>query len=252
MTLTMSWQPFSASPSPQVRGLETQWRVMFGTPMPELLTMIASAGPGRAHWAVALIKARAIAGDDPKSRALLGRFEMELATALGVATMRWPRRQRSITAPTAMAMDLPALDPSQQLMLALDPTATPTRDHAVISTLVSAAFAPREESPHAAELRARVCSLAVTPPARERWRSGFGLMPPDDVAPGEHHGAMRLLQRAFADDGTVAAVAPSMCAPMRPEAALDVLLCGLSVRAGLRRAGVMRDEDATVTMRIAA
>ena len=232
------------SPSPQLRGIARQWQVMFGAPLPDLLAGIASAGPGRGHWTIALVHAHATAGDDRCARALLARFEGELATALGIAPLVWPSRRRSM-APMATAPDLPALDPSQQLLLAVEAGSKPSRDHAVISVLLHAAFAPREESPHAAELRARLCSLAVTPSARDRWRAGFGLMPPDSVAPGEHHGALRLLQRAFADDGTVSAVDASMCAPMRPERALDVLLCGLAVRAGLRRAGIMHSEELT-------
>lgn len=209
----MSWLMLEPSPSPQIRGITRQWQVMFGAPLPDLLAGIACAGPGRGHWTLALVYAHAVAGDDLHARSQLARFEGELASALGVAPLVWPSRQRNIL-PVATAPELPALDPSQQLMLALE--GKPSRERSVISVLVHAAFAPREESPHAAELRARLCSLAVTPPARDRWRSGFGLMPPDNVAPGEHHGAMRLLHRAFADDGTVAAVDASMCAPMRP------------------------------------
>jgi hypothetical protein len=250
MQRSMSWLRLDPSPSPQMRGIARQWQAMFGAPLPELLASIGSAGPGRGHWTIALLHAHALAGGDPQARGLLARFEHELAIATGTAPLSWPARVRSVP-PVLTMPDLPALDPSQQLMLDALPGGKPSRDRAVISVLVHAAFAPREESPHAAELRARLCSLALTPAARERWRSGFGLMPPDAVAPGEHHGAMRLLSHAFADDGTVATVDPSMCAPMRPERALDVLLCGLAVRAGLRRTGVMHD-DATVVLRLAA
>lgn len=246
----MSWpSPSLASLPPVFRGFARQWHSMFSAELPPLLRTVAVAGPGAGHWSVAVVRARAVAGTDARAEAILDVFERELATALGMGAPHWPARLRR-TAPAPHGIDMPALDPSQQLLLGVGHD--DTRDDAAILFLLEAAFGPRSESPHAAELRARVCSLAVTPTARERWRAGFGLMPPDAVAPGEHHGAMRLLQRAFGEDGRVYPVDASMCAPMRPEAALDVLLAGLAVRAALRRSGIMRDLEETVVERRAA
>ncbi len=246
----MSWPALLASQSPQFRGYARQWQSMFGSELPELLRTIGAAGPSAARWTVAVVRARAFAGDDPRARALLDGFEGELATVLGTASVAWPRRLRAI-APDSRGLELSALDPSQQLLLQISGVTGSTREHSAIMCLLAAAFGPRDEPPRAAELRSRLCTLALTPVARERWRAGFGLMPPDAVAPGEHHGAMRLLRHAFDDDGTVQPVDPTMCDPMLPEAALDVLLSGLAARAGLRRVGVMDGLEVAVVERAA-
>lgn len=240
---------------PPLRGIARQWQAMFGAEFPALLRTVSAAGPG-ASWVVAMIRARATAAEEPRARAVLDGFDAELATVLGLEVPQWPRRLRP--APVAHApLDAPALDPSQLLMLGVTPSSLPTREQAALVPLLAAAFGARDESPRSAELRARVCTLAIPTAARERWRTGFGLMPPDAAVPGEHHGAMRLLQAAFpegdvADGGGVVAVDVATCEPMRPEAALDVLLAGLTVRAAIRRVGRRHDLDATRVERVAA
>ncbi len=215
-----------------------------------MLDLLATAGPGRGRWSVALVRAHAVATGEPGALALLQTFEAELGAATGLTPPRWPSRLRPAH-PLAQLVT-PALDPSQLLMLGAGQSSRTAADEGAVAVLLDAAFGAREESPHTAELRARVCSLAIPSGARERWRAGFGLMPPDAVVPGEHLGAMRLLQAAFADDGSVRAVDPTVSAPMRPESALDVLLSGLAVRAALRRTRILQDLDTTVVERRAA
>lgn len=247
----MAWpSPPIAALGPTLRGTARQWQAMFGAEFPALLRTVSVAGPG-APWPLAMIRARAVAADDARARALLDGFDAELATALGVEAPRWPRRLRHAP-PTLAPLATPALDPSQLLMLGATPPSLPTREQAAILPLLGAAFGARDESPRSAELRARVCTLAIPDAARGRWRAGFGLMPPDAAVPGEHHGAMRLLQAALPDDGGVVAVDASACEPMRPEAALDILLAGLTVRAALRRVGTLGDLDVTRIERVAA
>ncbi len=247
----MSWpSPPLDQLGPTLRGIARQWQAMFGAEFPALLRTVSVAGPG-ASWPLAMIRARAIAADDARARAVLDGFDAELAAALGAEAPRWPRRLRHAPVPLA-PVETPALDPSQLLMLGAAPTSVPTREQAALLPLLAAAFGPRDESPRSAELRARVCTLAIPTAARERWRAGFGLMPPDAAVPGEHHGAMRLLEAALPDDRDVVAVDVAACEPMRPEAALDILLAGLTVRAALRRVGAGRDLDATRIERVAA
>ncbi len=217
------WSPPSDDAlGPAARGFSRQWTALFGGSLPPLLRVV-SASP---RWLGALTRARVIAAADATSRARLDALEAELAIILGLPTAQWPTRRRPCS-PPATASDLPALDPSQQLWFL-------SRGGAM-EVLLGAAFGPRDESPRAAELRARVCSHAVPSARRERWLAGFGLMPPDAVAPGDHHLAIGMLQRAFAgDDDRPRALAPASVAALEPAVTIDLLLCALTLRAALR------------------
>lgn len=217
------WSPPSdAELGPAARGFSRQWTALYGGSLPPLLRVVSASS----RWLAALARARVVAAGDALARARLEALEAELATIVGVPSAPWPTRRRPFSPPRS-ADDLPALDPSQQLWFL-------SRGGAM-EVLLDAAFGRRDESHHAAELRARVCSHAVPSAKRERWLSGFGLMPPDAVAPGDHQLAIEMLQRAFAGDHDAPrALDPAQVRGLDPAVAIDLLMCAVTLRAVLR------------------
>lgn len=177
------------------------------------------------------------AGPHRGAASLLAAFDDELATVTGVAALTWsdrPRRART----AAPDPSLPALDPSQQLLLC-EPlrTADPAVRNAVLE-LLAAAFAGGDEgNAWSSELRVRLCTAAVPVHLRDRWRAGLGLAPPDAVAPGHHRAGMRLVERAFGDGRHAQPVVLADLSPLSRREAVHVLTAALAVRTALRHAG---------------
>jgi hypothetical protein len=228
----MRWPtPPDAALPPAAAGFARQWQLLHRAPLPPLLRAIATSQ----RWLAAWLRARAHVRRAPAGVATLDRLERELAIVMSVQAPHWPALRGGAMPP--VVADLPALDPSQQLWF---------RDRGgALEVLLAAAFGPRDESPRAAELRARICTHALPIAVRERFRQGFGLMPPDAVVPGDHHDAIRLLQQAFADDGSVAPASIGALQPAAHEALVDVLACAVVLRAALGCSAVAAADEPT-------
>lgn len=228
----MRWPtPPDAALPPAAAGFARQWQLLHRAPLPPLLRAIAPSQ----LWLWSWLRARAIAQRAPGGGATLDRLERELAIVMSVEPPHWPAVRGGHRPP--LVVDLPALDPSQQLWF---------RDRGgALELLLGAAFGARDESPRAAELRARICTHALPADVRERFRQGFGLMPPDAVVPGDHHDAIRLLQQAFADDGTVAPASLGAPEPAAHATLVDVLACAVVLRAALGCSAVASADECT-------
>ena len=131
---------------------------------------------------------------------------------------------------------------------------------AAIETLLAAAFGGHDTE-WSSEMRARLCTDAFPEHLRPRWRAGLGLCPPDSVAPGAHHGGIRMLQAVLAG-AEPQAIDAELFAPLRASAAIDLLMTALTIRAALRCAGelpraaeptpLVRNDDVTLVQRMAA
>jgi hypothetical protein len=224
------------------RGFAAQFERRYRMAVPTLVARIALAD---GEWLAALWRARSIAGHDAAALALLTSFEADIARVLAVDPPAWPNpRPRTVVRTDVEPRELAALSPQQRALVSGAGSAAasiPTRR--VVDELLAAGFATRDESARAAALRVRLCGHALPEAMRAAWW-GDGLRPPDAVVPGAHRGAIAALSSAFGS-GVAAPIDPDVCRPMDEHAALDLLLCGASLRAGIRaRAGVGVD-DAT-------
>ncbi|HWB76332.1 MAG TPA: hypothetical protein VG755_15285 [Nannocystaceae bacterium] len=233
------------------RGLARQWAAQLRAPLPEALWLVGACP----RWLAALVRARSFAAADPIATATLDAIDRELALVTGVAEPRWPTRLRT-SAPPKIGPDLQALDPSQVLVVCAGLRRASDRTRAAIESLLAASFGGHE-SEWSADMRARLCTSVFPDALRPRWRAGLGLSPPDAVAPGAHHGGIRMLAAAL--EGTdVRAVDEVAFAPLRTSAAIDLLMTALSIRAALRCSGdlprvvVPCDEPTVITRAPAA
>jgi hypothetical protein len=219
------------------RGLARQWALLAKEAMPPVLELVAAVP----SWLAAMIRARALAGDDARANALLDGVDHEIARITGHAAPRWPARLSRAKAREDRCgpVALPMLDPGQHLVctgaLARETPATV----AAMSVLLGAAFAEPPANTLASDLRVRAVAVGLPEPFRTQWLRGSGLTPPDDVVPGAHRAALGVLRRAYVD----AVRDPSRVGEVelgelaRPIAALDVVLATATVRACLRAAG---------------
>lgn len=233
------------------RGIARQWSAQLRAPLPEALWLVGACP----RWLSALVRARSFAAGEAAATAELDALDRELAIVTGLAAPRWPMRLRA-SAPPKIAPDLPALDPSQVLLVCGGLPRATARTRAAIEPLLAAAFGG-QETEWSADMRARLCTAVFPDALRARWRAGLGLSPPDAVAPGAHHGGIRMLASAL--HGTeVRAVDEEAFAPLRTPAAIDLLMTALSIRAALRCSGdlprvvVPCDEPTVITRAPAA
>jgi hypothetical protein len=243
--------PHDHAASPVTRGIARQWSAQLRAPMAEALWLVGACP----RWLSALVRARSFAAGDATATAELDAIDHELAIVTGVASARWPTRLRA-SAPPKIGPDLQALDPSQVLVVCAGLRRVSDRTRAAIESLLAAAFGGHETE-WSADMRARLCTSVFPEALRPRWRAGLGLSPPDAVAPGAHHGGIRMLAAAL--HGTdVRASDEEAFAPLRVPAAIDLLMTALSLRAALRcsgdlpRAIVPCDEPTVITRAPAA
>ncbi len=227
----MAWTlPHAHELSPVTRGIARQWAVQLGAPLPALGWLLGACP----RWLAALVRARAFAVGDAEAALELDAIEHELATVTGVAPSRWPTRLRACP-PARTAPELPALDPAHFLLLCGRQAGSSPRTRAAVEQLLLAAFGGYE-SQWSAEMRARLCTVAIPEPLQPRWRAGLGLSPPDAVAPGVHQGGIRMLAAVLGGD-EVRPVGEEVFAPLSAGAAIDLLMTALVIRAALRCAG---------------
>lgn len=224
------------------RGFAAQYHRLFRDAPPPLLAALAMAD---GDWVATLWRARSIAGGHAAAHAALTAFEDEVCVLLGLPTPTWPTNERSSlrrSESNAALPELAALSAVQRGLLGLQTrTTTISREHLVVGGLLAAGFAARDESDRATGLRVRLCGHALPETLRSAWW-GVGLRPPDAMVPGAHRGAITALQQAFGS-GVASLVDPESCRPMEEPAALDLLLAGASLRAGLRLSQALRTQS---------
>ena len=234
--------------SPASRGVRAQWRLQYKVPVPGLLERLGHD----AGWLFGLLRARALAANSLRGRAVLNDFESELATLTGEGRIPWPDRyvrpspayrSRPVTPPPTF----PLLSPGQSLVALhgladMDPDA-----REIVELLLDRAFAGARAGALSGEARINLTSLALPDPYGQRWRGGL-LEPPQRVTEPGLLAARRMLGHAF-EDGTAREADPT---GLDPDTAIDLLCCATVVRTCLRLSGDLPVEGPASTVEPAA
>ncbi len=238
MPPAVSWSfPERAELDPVARGMLAQWQVHLGDPS-DAMRLLAHDRSLLAARMRAQGHAFGEGTGHQRAAMLLASFDDELATVTGTTPLPWrdrPPRGHARVPDVA----LPALDPSQQLLLCEPLRTADPAVRGVVMELLIAAFADADEGGNAwsTDLRIRLCTAAIPMHLRARWRAGLGLAPPDAVAPGDHRAGMRLVEQAFGDGAHARTVTLASIAPLQHREAVHVLTAALAVRVALRHAG---------------